>query len=203
MNQDGMTPDPQNPPRTAADNGVAVPPPPPAAPWNAPAAPTNAPAAPMAPYLPEPYLTAPDPVSPRRNYALFAGAGLVVGLGAGLLLAQIDFSSEPAPSAALTEAVQECGLTYQEGIELGDEGQSLTMDSEGTDDYLSDEADQFQIDCVLRALDMPDAVDSRMNNTRALDGRQNAEWDEFAASWSYHPDTGTNVVIEILKPTKD
>lgn len=192
MNENAMTPKPQTPVPSAGDNGAAMPPPPPAAPRNAP----------VAPFVTEPYRTAPDPVSPRRNYALSAGAGVVLGLGAGLLLAQIDFSSEPAPSVALTDAVRECGLTNQEGIELGDEGQSLTMDSEGTDDYLSEGADEAQIGCVLRALDMPDAVESRMNNTRALDGRQSAEWDEFAASWSYHPDTGTNVVIEIMEPSE-
>ncbi|MCC3278300.1 hypothetical protein LJ754_03895 [Arthrobacter sp. zg-Y40] len=189
-----MTQNPQNPTPPVADGGMAVPPPPPGAPGNA---------APAAPYFTEPYRTAPDPVSPRRNYALFAGAGLVVGLGAGFLFAQIDFSSEPEPSMALTDAVRGCGLTNQEGIELGDEGQSLTMDSEGDDDFLSEAADEAQIDCVLRALNMPDAVDSRMDHTRALDGRQSAQWDEFAASWSYHPDSGMNVVIEILEPSED
>ncbi|MDN3903438.1 hypothetical protein [Arthrobacter sp. YD2] len=208
MKENNMTPDPQTPAPANADSGSAVPPPPAAGGMTVPppprAEPLNSSSAQTAPYRPEPYRTAPEPVSHRRNYALFAGAGLVVGLGAGLLFAQIDLSSEPEPSMALTEAVRGCGLTEQAGIELGDEGQSLTMDTEGYDDYLGgDEADDAQVDCVLRALSMPDSVNSRMGNTRALDGRQSAEWGEFTASWSYHPDSGTNVVIEIVKPRED
>ena len=200
MNEDRMTPERQNPPRTAADNGVAVPPPPPAGPWNAPAAPTNAPAVPLAPYRPEPYLTQAEPAHTRRNYALFAGTGLVVGLGAGLLLAQIDFSSEPKPSVALTNAVTSCGVEDTTGIELGDEGQSLTMDSEGKESYGAEFAD---ITCVLDAIGIPDSVSNRMNATRSLDGRLTGDWDEFTASWSYHPDSGMNVVIEIVEPAED
>ena len=116
-----------------------------------------------------------------------------------MLLAQIDFSSEPAPSAALTEAVSSCGVGDTIGIELGDEGQSLTMDSEGKETYGADFAD---ITCVLEAIGVPDSVSSRMNATRSLDGRLTAEWDEFAASWSYHPDSGMNVVIEIMDPSE-
>ncbi|MCC9176669.1 hypothetical protein [Arthrobacter sp. zg-Y750] len=191
MKEDAMTPGPENLTPPVADGGMPVPPPPPAAPVNT---------APAAPYVMEPYRTAPDPVSPRRNYALFAGAGLVLGLGAGFLLAQIDFSSEPEPSVALTNAVSSCGVEDTTGIELGDEGQSLTMDSEGKESYGADFAD---ITCVLDAIDIPDSVSNRMNATRSLDGRLTAEWDEFAASWSYHPDSGMNVVIEILEPSED
>ncbi|MDK1326627.1 hypothetical protein [Arthrobacter sp. zg-Y1143] len=186
-----MTQNPENLTPPVADGGMPVPPPPPAAPVNT---------APAAPYVMEPYRTAPDPVSPRRNYALFAGAGLVLGLGAGFLLAQIDFSSEPEPSVALTDAVSSCGVEDTTGIELGDEGQSLTMDSEGKESYGADFAD---ITCVLDAIDIPDSVSNRMNATRSLDGRLTAEWDEFAASWSYHPDSGMNVVIEIPEPSED
>ncbi|MCC9204135.1 hypothetical protein [Arthrobacter sp. zg-Y769] len=150
----------------------------------------------MAPYPPTVQL----PPS-RRNYVLFAGAGLVVGLGAGLLLAQIDLSGSPQPSTALVDAVSECALEGATGIELGDGGQSLTMNSEG-EDYYAEGADYADIQCVLRRTGMPDSVGSRMDNTRALDGRQSSEWDGISASWSYHPDSGSNVVLEIMAPAE-
>ena len=34
---------------------------------------------------------------------------------------------------------------------------------------------------------------------RALDGRQTGTWDDFEASWGYHPDDGINLVIEEVK----
>ncbi|MCQ1952261.1 hypothetical protein [Arthrobacter sp. zg-Y238] len=175
-----------------------LPPAPPAPPAQSGTGPENRAALPfgMTPYPPTVQL----PPS-RRNYALFAGAGLVVGLGAGLLLAQIDMSGSPEPSTVLFDAVESCGVSGHTGIELGDEGQSLTMDSAGTD-YLDEGTELSEINCVLRGTDMPDSVSSRMDNTRALDGRQFAEWNGISASWNYHPDTGTNVVLEIMAPAE-
>ncbi|MDM7991450.1 hypothetical protein [Arthrobacter sp. zg-Y877] len=138
--------------------------------------------------------------SPRRNYVLFAAAGLLVGLGAGLLIAQIDLTST-RPSTALIDAVSTCGVEDETGIELGDEGQSLTMDGQG-EEYYATGAAYEDIECVLGATGMPDSVSSRMGNTRALDGTQNAQWGDISASWSYHPDSGSNVVLEIVEPAE-
>ncbi|MCQ1948936.1 hypothetical protein NNX28_03205 [Arthrobacter sp. zg-Y859] len=168
-----------------------LPPAPPAPPAQSGTGPENRAALPfgMTPYPPTVQL----PPS-RRNYALFAGAGLVVGLGAGLLLAQIDRSSN---STALLDAVELCELTDQTGIELGDEGQSLTMSGQG-EETLGYGADFLDIHCVLSAIDMPDSVGSRLGNTRALDGTQTAQWGEFSTFWNYHPDDGMNVIVEVV-----
>lgn len=131
----------------------------------------------------------------RRNYVLFAGAGLVAGLALGLLFSQID---SPFASTALIDAVDLCGVAEQSGIELGDEGQSITMDGLGEDSY-GYGAEYLDIYCVLAAIDMPDSVDARLGNTRALDGTQTAEWGEFSAFWNYHPDDGMSVTVEVVR----
>jgi hypothetical protein len=41
------------------------------------------------------------------------------------------------------------------------------------------------------------AVISRMGNTRALDGTQTADGDHVHATWTYHPDDGLDVVLEV------
>jgi hypothetical protein len=46
---------------------------------------------------------------------------------------------------------------------------------------------------------MPDSIDSRIGSKRALDGRQTATWDGFSASWGYHPDSGLDIVIDLLQ----
>ena len=88
--------------------------------------------------------------------------------------------------------MENCGpLSY---IDLGDQGNSVSMDSKGEED--SGGAGIDVIVCVLAGLDMPDSVASRMDQTRALDGMQDADWDGLHASWSYHPDSGVQIIVE-------
>lgn len=128
--------------------------------------------------------------SGRRNL-VFGGVGVGVGLLIGLALGQIDL---PFSSDAITAAAETCDVTDTPGIYIGDNGQSITMSSEGGE---SSGAAYGDVYCVLSELEIPDSVDSRISSTRALDGRQTAEWGEFSASWGYHPDDGLNIVVEI------
>ena len=54
--------------------------------------------------------------------------------------------------------------------------------------------------CLEDELDLPAFVQERIATTRALDGRQEDEWENdgvsYEASWSYHPNSGLNVVIK-------
>jgi hypothetical protein len=47
------------------------------------------------------------------------------------------------------------------------------------------------------ALKVPQAVRSHMEQTRALDGRQTDTWPGFTASWTYHPEQGLDVVVQV------
>lgn len=49
--------------------------------------------------------------------------------------------------------------------------------------------------CVIGLSAPPDRVINQISNTRALDGMQSAEWDGFAAQWTFHPDAGMNFTI--------
>jgi hypothetical protein len=35
-----------------------------------------------------------------------------------------------------------------------------------------------------------------MEQTRALDGRQQDTWGGYTASWSYHPDSGMELIVQ-------
>jgi hypothetical protein len=50
--------------------------------------------------------------------------------------------------------------------------------------------------CVVAKADVPGAVLARMEGTRALDGRQEAEWDNYVISWTFHPDDGMDVIFQ-------
>lgn len=77
---------------------------------------------------------------------------------------------------------------------LADDDHTLVIDT-GGDGYESG-ADTFDgLVCILTELNTPTSVTAQMDNTRALDGMQTAEWGDFSASWTYHPDSGMNLII--------
>lgn len=141
--------------------------------------------------------TASAPTVSRREL-IFGGAGIAFGLIAGvagsLLIGSLTSGiASLAPNQAIAEAASSCDVETNTWIVVGDEGQSISMQSEGEEASGADYAD---ILCVLDALDMPDSVLSRIDSTRALDGRQTATWEDLSASWGYHPDNGLDIVID-------
>lgn len=97
--------------------------------------------------------------------------------------------SESEFNTAISDAAAECFVNGN----VADEGQSISFDTEGNDDYTGDAIDD--VACVLRELDVPTYVIQRMDGTRALDGTLDAEWDQYTAFWNYHPDSGMNLTI--------
>jgi hypothetical protein len=78
--------------------------------------------------------------------------------------------------------------------DLADGDHTLVIDTGGAD-YESG-VDTFDgLTCTLGELDTPVSVTAQMDNTRALDGMQTAEWGDFTASWTYHPDNGMDLII--------
>jgi len=144
------------------------------------------------------------PASSNRAVA-FGAVGLAIGLMLGLVIGLavipavgsvaggVVDAAQPSPIIAATEA---CEVEDSQYIVVGDEGASLSMDSNGEE---SKGAPYSDILCVLDELDTPDSVLNRINSTRALDGRQSAEWTNFSASWGYHPNSGANIIIDFTR----
>ena len=144
------------------------------------------------------------PTSSNRAVAFGAvglGIGLVIGLAVipaigsaiGSVAGGVVDAAQPSPIIAATEA---CEVEDSQYIVVGDEGTSVSMDSTGEE---SKGAPYSDILCVLDELDTPDSVLNRINSTRALDGRQSAEWTNFSASWGYHPNSGANIIIDFTR----
>lgn len=53
----------------------------------------------------------------------------------------------------------------------------------------------LSLDCIYEELQVPTRITERISVTRSIDGRQEGEWDGYSASWSYHPDSGANLII--------
>ena len=77
------------------------------------------------------------------------------------------------------------------GRAIADGGTSLLLDT----GYADDEVSMEELACVLVALDTPEYVIDHIESTRALDGQQTAEWGDFSARWTYHPDSGIQMSL--------
>ena len=126
-------------------------------------------------------------------FAVFVGVLLLSACGSGESGVSESAVGE-TPDTALIAAVDGCGVDSDPSFDLGDEGYTLSIDGKGEDDGRG--ADLTDIACVLNALNVSDAVVGRIDNTRALDGTLEGDWDGFTATWSYHPDSGLSMVIE-------
>ena len=140
---------------------------------------------------------APAPTVSRRELTFGAAGialGLITGAAASLLIGSLTGGiASLAPNDAIAGAATSCDVEANAWIVVGDEGQSISMQSKGAESSGADYADVL---CVLDALDVPDSVLSRIDATRALDGRQEGAWNDLTASWGYHPDNGLDIVID-------
>ena len=140
-----------------------------------------------APSIPAPLTASPPAFSPREIKIATVGMaiGLVVGVVGSLLVASVAGGlGSIAMGSPMTDAATTCEIKDDPWITVGDEGRSISMQSEGEETVGADFED---LACVLLELDTPDSVISRIDSTRALDGRQTGTWDGFSASWGYHP----------------
>jgi hypothetical protein len=112
---------------------------------------------------------------------------LLAGCGA-------DSGADDAAQSELTvmeQARVDCRLPSSS---IGDEGTTLLLDHKGEEDTTGLSFDQ--IACVMAELNVSDALAARIGSTRAMDGVQSGEWDGYTATWSYHPDTGLDMIVE-------
>lgn len=80
-------------------------------------------------------------------------------------------------------------------LEVEDDGRTLVVETEG-EEIGSVGIPYEALSCVYEALEMPASVVAKIGNTRAMDGMQDATWDNFSAFWTFHPDDGLSLVVE-------
>lgn len=133
-----------------------------------------------------PPVNAPSSNTSARGWIITAI--LVAGIiGAGVLYFVLSGGSD-SPSE-IEEAANTCDVSGN----VGDDGSSISFDTEGEEDSTGDS--YADVACVLLALDVPDRVTERMDQTRALDGTLDAAWGDYEAFWNYHPDSGMNLTV--------
>lgn len=86
------------------------------------------------------------------------------------------------------------GWPEEQYVTVEDRGHTMVIDGDGG--YASPGASIDTTMAILLELDASSAIVHRMEQTRALDGMQEGSWDEFTATWTYHPDQGLDIIIE-------
>ncbi|MDH6464331.1 hypothetical protein M2302_004529 [Micromonospora sp. A200] len=135
----------------------------------------------------------------RRTLALVsaAGAAALLLVFVGVIAATRGDETQSGPTDTKTPFVaakERCGSASAGGAELGDQGKTLTLHGAGKE---SSGLSYSMLECYWSALDMSDAVKAEVGATRALDGRQTGDWGDIHASWSYHPDSGLQMVLTL------
>lgn len=128
-----------------------------------------------------------------RHHALplvAGGAAIVLIVVAAIGLTRYFAGDSPS---RLESAKEECAPDSRY-ITVGDGGMSLTILGAGAEERPG--ADFIEVLCVLGALDVSDAVLHQISGTRALDGRQHADWEGLTASWTYHPRSGLDLILQ-------
>jgi hypothetical protein len=135
---------------------------------------------------------APPPASPGPNarrlsrpLIIAASVALVAVVGG---LAWLVFAGSPLESAK-----QACAPDSAYAV-IGDGGDSLVLRSEGR---RASGLSAAELRCFMAELEVTDAIMNELGTTRALDGRQGADWDGYHATWTYHPDSGLAMVVTV------
>ncbi|MCH7231884.1 hypothetical protein L0U85_13625 [Glycomyces sp. L485] len=90
---------------------------------------------------------------------------------------------------------QETCAPGSSSVSIGDGGDTLIIDRAWAEENPG--ADSTEVMCIFDELEMPDAVISQINGTRALDGTQEANFGDYSTFWTYHPDDGLNMTITL------
>lgn len=128
----------------------------------------------------------------KKTATAAAGIGLILVL-AGCASSAAPPTPTPSGPLSFSDALKDCNTGPSSILHVQDSGDSLSIDGKGAEQLAGVGVEKTK--CILDALGMPDSTWSIMEQTRALDGRQSESWDGIEASWSYHPDSGLDIVL--------
>lgn len=78
---------------------------------------------------------------------------------------------------------------------LTDKNRTLLIDGAAKDDH-PNTISLYQLSCVYKSVSAPSAVIAMISHTRALDGMKSTTFGKYKIAWSYHPDSGINLILQ-------
>lgn len=83
-------------------------------------------------------------------------------------------------------------------VELASDNSYLKVDTNPLDlDDFSASEGWNMIQSINEELDLPESLEQKMGQTRSIDGRMSQEFDDVIVSWTYHPNSGLEVLYEM------
>ena len=161
---------------------------------------TSVPPAPISPPPSAPGqmdLGTPPPPQRHKPVILAGVGGLIILLAiAGALAFALNRGDDNAAGSTAGSGFDKARdyCAAQSGSAVADGGHTLTINGQGEEDTSGVQASV--IACLLVQFHTPTAVVDKMDATRALDGRQEADWGKYHASWIFHPDDGLDLIVE-------
>lgn len=83
--------------------------------------------------------------------------------------------------------------------EVADNGRTLILNYVGRYQFAAIGLLWQDYQCVANYLKMPRSVQSKIDNTRALDGTLEGKWGSISTFWNYHPDSGLNITFTLVR----
>ena len=129
---------------------------------------------------------------------VLAGCG---GGGAAEPEAVAEVSTELPEPTVFEEVLESCEVSEDA---LGDGGKTLQLDGAGKDDRSLRDGEMVtspgklsasDLGCALGTIGTSDAAIARMESTRAMDGMQEFAEDGFTYVWTFHPDSGLDIIV--------
>lgn len=149
----------------------------------------------------------------KKNLLIGAGAVAVLVAGGFAIPAVLEATApKPAPFTLFSEARSSCG---SEGVEVSDNGLSLSVDMMGEEDWSG--APYTAVDCIIQRTEITSFIEDNIYNTNALAGRQSDTYEivlggegtdwaetvfEIEVQWSYHPDNGLDLTYQAAEVVK-
>lgn len=127
----------------------------------------------------------------KRRWPLYAALALIaaIGIGGGTYYWALNHSTPASGLTSFKPAVDTC-----HGGNVADGGKTLLVKMSGRDGGAGN-AGFAQLDCLLKETGAPGYVSERIGQTRAIDGQVTERWGNVEATWTYHPDSGLNLIM--------
>lgn len=104
-------------------------------------------------------------------------------------------AEQQKPELKFRAAQRACDPAGDSYSVIADGGKTFVIKTQGAED--TDGFDSTGLRCVLDQLAVPASVREHIGDTRALDGQQTDTWDAFTARWTYHPDDGLSMTVQV------
>lgn len=128
-------------------------------------------------------------VSPGSVLAMRWGLAVVLGCAVLTVAGCGDDGTD-----RLEDAADACEAATGNAIDTSDDGKTIAI---STSDFRRPRSVTEASTCVMTELDVPTSIKTKMGSTTSLMGRQEDSWGSFDVSWTYHPDDGLEIVVEL------